>query len=114
MVGDRQAERHDQRTAFQLVIEQGTAGNGHADAGNRRFNGQVVAVERVPTAHIQAAGTNPFQVELPLGVFRAAAPGGDVVQQRVVREVRRAVQRWAAAQQGGGADREDLLVKQGR
>ncbi|MNH06120.1 hypothetical protein D3C79_654760 [compost metagenome] len=87
VVGDRQAERHDQGAALQLVIEQGASGDGHADAGDCRFNGQVVAVEGVPAAHVQATGTNPFQIKLPFGVFRTATPGGDVVQQRIVRKV---------------------------
>ena len=99
VVGDRYTKGHDQCAALQFVIEQRASCNRHADTGNRRLDGQVVAVESVPAPHIQAGGADAFQVELPLGIFRTATPGGDVMQQRVVRQVSGAVQRRAPAQQ---------------
>ena len=80
VVGDRHAEGHDQCAPLQLVVEQGAPGNGHTDAGDGGLDGQVVAIEGVSTSHIQAAGADAFEVELPFGIFRAATPGGDVVQ----------------------------------
>ena len=113
VIGHRQAERHDQRPALQLIVEQRSPRNRHAHAGNRRFDGQVIAIEGMPAPHVRAFKADGIEIELPFRVFVAAAPGGDVVQQRKMHQVRRAMQRRATAQQARGTDREDLLVEQG-
>ncbi len=112
MVGHRQAKRHDQGAALQLIVEQRASRDGHAHAGDGSLDGQVVAVEGVPAPHVGLVVANGVQVKLPLGVFITATPGGDVVQQREMHQVSRAMQGRTAAQQAGRAYRENLLIEQ--
>ncbi|MNN77730.1 hypothetical protein D3C81_1942220 [compost metagenome] len=113
MIGHRQAERYDQCAPLQLVIEQRASGDGHAHSGDGRFDGQVIAIEGVAAPHIRAFKADGIQIKLPFRIFVTAAPGSDVMQQRKMQQVRRAMQRRTPAQQARGADRENLLVEQG-
>jgi len=113
VVRHRQPERHDQRPALQLIVEQRAPGNRHAHTGDSRFDGQVIAIERVPPPHVGAFKANRIQIELPLRVFITAAPGGDVVQQREMHQIRRPMQRRAPAQQARRTHRKNLLIEQG-
>jgi len=92
VVGHREAERHDQGAAFQLIIEQGASRNRYAHAGDGGFDGQVVAVEGVATAYIGDVIADGIQVELPLRILITPTPGGNVMQQRKMQEIGRPVQ----------------------
>ena len=72
----------------------------------------MVAVEHVAAPYLHLGCADGLQVALPLGVGRAPAPGGHVVQQRVVAQVLGAEQRWTAFEQAWRAHREDLLFQQ--
>ena len=118
-----------------LLIVKPVAPAAHVDAGEPVEGGLQgeVTLKRVLTArHLVLLGVGAAaatSVGLPrtlmnvvTGVSVAAparaaqagaAPGGDVVQQRKVPEVGRAVQRRTAAQQARRAHRKDLLVEQG-
>src|SRR5476649_1299206 len=78
VVWHREAERDDQSATLQLVIEQGSPCNRHAHAGNGGLDGQVIAVERVPTPYIGVVVADGIQVKLPLSVFITPTPGGYV------------------------------------
>ncbi|MCY1466625.1 hypothetical protein D9M71_849890 [compost metagenome] len=67
----------------------------------------------MPAPHIRPLKANGIEIELPFRVFVAAAPGGDVMQQRKMQQVRRAMQWRTTAQQARGTHRENLLVEQG-
>ncbi|MOA00349.1 hypothetical protein D3C78_1197070 [compost metagenome] len=113
MIGHRQAKRHDQRPAFQLIVEQRSSGNCHAHPGDGRFDGQVIAIEGMPAPHIRPFEADGVEVKLPFRIFVAAAPGGDVVQQGKVHQVCRTVQRRTPPQQARRAHRKNLLIEQG-
>ncbi|MNN36452.1 hypothetical protein D3C81_1503510 [compost metagenome] len=113
VIGHRQAERHDQRPALQLIVEQCPSGNRHPHPGDGRFDRQVIAIEGMPASHIRPLEADGIEVKLPFRVLVAAAPGGDVVQQGKVHQVCRTVQRRTTTQQARRAHRENLFIQQG-
>lgn len=102
VVGNGEAEWHDQGAAFQFVIEQGSPGNRHAHARNRRLDSQVVAVEGMPAPYVGGVIADGIQVELPLCVLITPTPGSDVVQQREMHQVSGAMQ-WRSPRSRLGA-----------
>ncbi|MCY1175620.1 hypothetical protein D9M73_158640 [compost metagenome] len=67
----------------------------------------------MPASHIRPLEADGIEVKLPFRVLVAAAPGGDVVQQGKVHQVRRTMQWWTTTQEARRAHRKNLFIKQG-
>ncbi|MCY1446432.1 hypothetical protein D9M71_629990 [compost metagenome] len=57
----------------------------------------MIAIEGMPAPHIGTFKADGIEIELPFRVFVAAAPGSNVMQQRKMQQVRRAMQRRTPA-----------------